>query len=59
MPRLHGLNLQTWSLDPFAQANYDAAELADLGQCLARIAGGELPASPVSLGMGQVVLRRT
>ena len=59
MARLHLLNLQTWSRDPFAQANYDAAELADIAAQLSEIASGALSAAPVSLGMGQVVLRRS
>lgn len=58
MARLHFFNLQTWSQDPFAQANYDAGELAQLGRELERIANGEVTAPSVSLGMGQVVLRR-
>jgi SAM-dependent methyltransferase len=58
MARLHLLNLRTWSHDPFAQASYDAAELADLDAALAQIASGEISAAPVSLGMGQVVLVR-
>ncbi|MEI9952368.1 MAG: class I SAM-dependent methyltransferase [Pseudomonadota bacterium] len=58
MARLHYFNLQTWSNDAFAQANYAASDLAELGSELERIANGELSASPVSLGMGQAVLRR-
>ena len=58
MARLHFFNLQTWSKDPFAQANYDADELAQLGSELERIANGEVAAPAISLGMGQVVLRR-
>jgi SAM-dependent methyltransferase len=58
MARLHFLNLQTWSQDPFVRENYDAGELVELGACLDRIASGTLDASPISLGMGQVVLRR-
>ena len=58
MARLHFFNLQTWSKDAFAQANYAATELAQLGSELERIAKGEVSAPPVSLGMGQVVLRR-
>ncbi len=58
MARLHFLNLQTWSQDPFARANYDPVELTEVGAQLERIASGELAASPVSLGMGQIVLRR-
>jgi SAM-dependent methyltransferase len=59
MARLHLLNLQTWSQDPFARANYEVNELAELADGLARIASGAVSASPVSLGMGQVVLRRS
>ena len=58
MAQLHFINLQTWSSDPFAQANYALDELAELGRELARIATGEVRTEPVSLGMGQVVLRR-
>jgi hypothetical protein len=58
MARLHLLNLQTWSQDPFARANYVAAELSELAERLAEIARGALHAAPVSLGIGQVVLRR-
>ena len=58
MARLHSLNLNTWSNDPFAQANYDREELAVLGAELAQIAAGEISAPPVSCGIGQVVLRR-
>ncbi len=58
MARLHFFNLQTWSNDAFARANYVAGDLAELGSELERIANGEISASPVSLGMGQVVLRR-
>jgi len=58
MARLHLLNLRTWSSDPFARAHYDQRELAELDATLQAIAAGEMAASPVSLGMGQVVLRR-
>lgn len=58
MAGLHGSNLQTWSNDPFAQANYDPASLLELGAELAQIAAGEVPVGPVSCGMAQVVLRR-
>jgi trans-aconitate 2-methyltransferase len=58
MAGLHFSNLQTWSSDPFAQANYDSKALAELGAELEQIALGHLPAAPVSCGMAQVVLRR-
>ena len=58
MARLHFANLQTWSSDAFAKANYPETELAELGSELERIASGELAAPPVTLGMGQAVLRR-
>jgi len=58
MARLHLLNLRTWSNDSFARAQYDQSELAELDATLQAIAAGELAASPVSLGMGQAVLRR-
>ena len=59
MARLHFLNLQTWSSDPFARANYPAAELVELGRELEAIASGIVVTPAVSCGMGQVVLRRT
>lgn len=58
MARLHAMNLRTWSTDSFAQANYAASDLAELGGELDRIASGELSAPPVSCGIGQLVLRR-
>jgi trans-aconitate 2-methyltransferase len=58
MARLHSLNLSTWSSDPFAQANYDPAELSDLEAQLSQIASGEVSAPAVACGLGQVVLRR-
>jgi trans-aconitate 2-methyltransferase len=58
MARLHSMNLQTWSHDAFARANYDSRELAELSAALGRIASGEENAAPVLLGMGQAVLRR-
>lgn len=58
MARLHVLNLRTWSQDPFARAHYAEAELAELASDLDEIALGEVSAEPVTVGMGQVVLRR-
>jgi len=58
MARLHVMNLRTWSQDPFARANYDATELRELAADLDEIALGEVRAEPVTVGMGQVVLRR-
>jgi trans-aconitate 2-methyltransferase len=58
MARLHWLNLRTWSNDPFAQANYDPAQLAALAAELEQITAGEVSAAPVRCGLGQVVLRR-
>lgn len=58
MARLHLLNLETWSSDPFAKAHYPARELSAIGEGLRRIATGEDETSPVSCGMGQLVLRR-
>jgi trans-aconitate 2-methyltransferase len=59
MARLHLLNLQTLSQDAFVRENFDARELAELSAELARIASGAVCAAPVSLGMGQLVLRRS
>jgi trans-aconitate 2-methyltransferase len=58
MARLHSLNLRTWSSDAFAQANYAADELAEIGAQLEQISTGALTAPPVSCGIGQLVLRR-
>jgi SAM-dependent methyltransferase len=58
MARLHWMNLGTWSQDPFARATYDADELTALATSLEQIASGLIEAPPVSLGMGQAVLRR-
>jgi hypothetical protein len=59
MARLHLLNLRTWSRDPFALANYDSSQLRELETRLEQVAAGSVAAPPVSLGMGQVVLRRS
>jgi trans-aconitate 2-methyltransferase len=58
MARLHSLNLSTWSSAPFAQANYDRAQLSALGAELSQIASSEVAAPAVSCGIAQVVLRR-
>ena len=58
MARLHSLNLRTWSSDAFAQANYAADDLAELGAQLEQISTGALSAPAVSCGIGQLVLRR-
>jgi hypothetical protein len=58
MSRLHLLNLQTWSSDPFARDNYGVAQLSELAEELQGVASGAVAASPVALGMGQVVLRK-
>jgi trans-aconitate 2-methyltransferase len=58
MARLHLLNLQTWSSDAFARQNYGAEPLAELAEQLQLVASGLADASPISLGMGQVVLRK-
>jgi trans-aconitate 2-methyltransferase len=58
MARLHLLNLQTWSSDAFARDNYGVAQLSDLAEELKGVASGAVAASPVALGMGQVVLRK-
>ncbi len=59
MARLHLLNLRTWSQDPFARANYEDSELSALDSSLEQVASGAVESAPVSLGMGQLVLRRT
>jgi trans-aconitate 2-methyltransferase len=58
MARLHLLNLQTWSSDAFARENYGAEPLAELAEQLQLVASGLVEASPIALGMGQVVLRK-
>ena len=58
MAKLHFLNLQTWSQDAFALEHYGDQGLYELGEELRLIASGTISASPVSLGMGQVVLGR-
>ncbi|MEP7053347.1 MAG: class I SAM-dependent methyltransferase [Pseudomonadota bacterium] len=58
MARLHFMNLQTWSNDPFARDNYAAEELAELARELELIATGAVSAPAVSLSMGQIVLRK-
>jgi len=58
MARLHVMNLRTWSQDPFARAQYDDGELRELASDLDEIALGEVRAEPVTVAMGQVVLRR-
>ncbi|HEY5377271.1 MAG TPA: class I SAM-dependent methyltransferase [Polyangiaceae bacterium] len=58
MARLHLLNLQTWSSDAFARDNYGAEQISELAEELQLVASGSVAASPVALGMGQVVLRK-
>jgi hypothetical protein len=55
MARLHALNLQTWSKDPFVRGEYTQGELSDVGSALERIAGSDA-ASPVECAMRQVVV---
>lgn len=59
MARLHLLNLQTWSSDVFARENYRAEQLVELAEELQLVASGLVSASPIALGMGQVVLRKS
>ncbi|MEO6599541.1 MAG: class I SAM-dependent methyltransferase [Polyangiaceae bacterium] len=58
MARLHALNLRAWSSDAFAQANYAAEDLAEIGAQLEQISTGLLSVPSVSCGIGQLVLRR-
>jgi len=58
MARLHFLNIQTWSSDPFAVAHFPAEELLRVREGLSRVAAGEVSAPPVTCGMKQLVLRR-
>lgn len=58
MARLHFLNLQTWSSDPFARAHYAESDLRELAGELEQIASGAQSAEPVACGMGQLILRR-
>jgi trans-aconitate 2-methyltransferase len=58
MAELHAMNITTWSRDPFAQAQFDAAELVTLERTLVAIADGTEPAPPVACGFGWVVARR-
>ncbi len=58
MARLHFFNLQTWANDPFACEHYATEELSALGAELEQIATGAIEVAPVTLGMGQAVLRR-
>jgi trans-aconitate 2-methyltransferase len=59
MARLHLLNLRTWSQDSFALASYEGSQLSALDSSLEQIASGAVEVAPVSLGMGQLVLRRS
>ena len=58
MAELHRLNLQTWAGDAFARENYDQELLCELSAELQQVASGSLVTPQVSLGMGQVVLRK-
>ncbi len=58
MAQLHFFNLLTWSSDAFAREHYAPDELSALGAELEQIASSQLEVPPVTLGMGQVVLRR-
>jgi ubiquinone/menaquinone biosynthesis C-methylase UbiE len=59
MAELHLLNLQTWGSDAFARENYGEELISELSAELREVASGATAAPPVSLGMGQVVLRRS
>jgi hypothetical protein len=55
MARLHALNLETWSRDPFAVDNFDSAELERLHVELSAVAEGRRAAPPVEAGVAQFV----
>jgi trans-aconitate 2-methyltransferase len=58
MAELHLENLRTWRSDSFAQHTFESAQLDELERQLQAIVGGEEPAEPVTLGVGELVLRR-
>jgi trans-aconitate 2-methyltransferase len=55
MARLHAMNLDTWSKDPFAISAFDPAELAALGRELAAVVAGTRAAPPVRHRLQQVI----
>lgn len=55
MARLHAMNLDTWSKDPFAVASFDAHELAALGRDLAAVVAGTRVAPPVRHRLQQLI----
>lgn len=57
MAEIHVENLRTWRSDPFAQASFDRDELDGLEASLERIVSGEEQASPVTIGLGELVAR--
>ena len=57
MAELHLQNLQTWRNDPYAVRSFASDELDELSARLAAIASGAEPAAPVTLGLGELVLR--
>lgn len=58
MARLHTMNLDTWSKDPYAIAAFDAEELAALGRELAAVVAGTRASSPVRHRLQQVIALR-
>jgi SAM-dependent methyltransferase len=57
MAELHVQNLRTWRTDAFASRAFDEQELNDLERQLAALAAGSVPAAPVEIGFGELVLR--
>lgn len=56
MARLHALNLQTWREDPYARATFDAGELDDLSNRLARLAVSAPPDATIEHTLGELVV---
>jgi hypothetical protein len=57
LAELHVQNLRTWRSDAFASRAFDAQELNELERQLAALAAGGVPAAPVEIGFGELVLR--
>lgn len=58
MARLHAMNVQTWSADPFAAATFDARDIARIAEVMDAVATGQRRAPAVTSVLGQAVLRR-
>ena len=58
MAELHAMNIATWKSDPYAQAHFDADELASLERSLKAIADGLESCSPVACGFAYLVAKR-